>query len=455
MKRVLCILALAILVPACAQAFTLVDNSTGPRFVICPCCYVRLNPQNVAYLPAGGAAAMGQRATLLQDFPGVNVAIGGAAPGTLTVDRYFARCYGAHLTCRYDDSDGIDDWSLPIFGNSVSYRWMQEINTNKPLGGTTQPYIDPRPNDDKGVKLPYYWTDPEAIFRYSNGGAGGGQYDLIFRDSPSRECTQYVWWRGDLFVTSENRFTNPQTDPLHVITICDGISWGFELFPTFAKLISIYMYDFIFFSLTPRTVSWSPGIAQSQVYGTADVLVLHAEGATTHLPGESFADNKQRHETHHGEFHVPSSYLFSATIDELKRTDVVINGLDLDTHTEVAVPIVEKPGVQEISMTINLDDDLLVVLDDSLQVQRYDTALYVGSFSVFAGTPEEFGFVLLGTRTVKLDTEFRETHYSIAEAKMLSDGAAVTVIEKTASTDFHYPVNSSFYIEEPTRIAGI
>ncbi len=39
------------------------------------------------------------------------------------------------------------------------YRWTQTIDSNVPLGGTTSPYVDPRPNDDT---KPFYWTDAEA-----------------------------------------------------------------------------------------------------------------------------------------------------------------------------------------------------------------------------------------------------------------------------------------------------
>ena len=101
MRRIPMILLLAALA-APAWSFTLVDNSTGPSIAVCPCCVSVLSPWPVQYLPAGGAQAISHRATMLADYPGMNVAIGGPAPGTLTVDSYYAWCKGlmcgAHLS---------------------------------------------------------------------------------------------------------------------------------------------------------------------------------------------------------------------------------------------------------------------------------------------------------------------------------------------------------------------
>ena len=86
MKRFLTFLVFLVLLLTQARAFTLTDNSTGPVIASAPCCSSILDPLTIQYLPANGAGASGHRATLLNDFPGANVVLGGAAPGTLFID---------------------------------------------------------------------------------------------------------------------------------------------------------------------------------------------------------------------------------------------------------------------------------------------------------------------------------------------------------------------------------
>ena len=405
----LCVLCLSVWASH-TWAFDLVDNSTGPEVDLCHCCTATLNPHPIMHLPAGGAAAMGQQATLLADFPDVNVHMAVAAPGTLTIDRYFAWCQnssgGAGLVARYDDGDRIKDWVLPWpFSINPSYRWIQEINTNKPLGGTTSPYIDPRPNDDKGIPLPYYWTDPEVINKYTNGNNVFGDYDLQFRDFPSRRCTQFVTWRADLFLVSENYFTDPQGDPLHTITIYDGVAWGFNLMPSYPKWIDIHILD----RIRPgkdKQIEWSEGRAESQTFGTATVLTLHPGGVTTSAAGEEHEDYQERMESYHGEFYTVCDYVFDVVIEEQTNLSVFINRLDFDSQWDISIPIVEKTDVTDISMTINLDEGLLVILDESLTTQRSGDALYIGDFDDFAADPAAFGFDLAGFRDIELEHTF-------------------------------------------------
>ena len=403
MRRAATIGVLCALTAGSAWATVVVDNSNGPVIAFCDCCTAWLNPAPIVLLPAGGPDAMGQRATLLADFPGVNVVMGAAAPGTLTIDEYYAWCTpatgGAKLTARYDDGDGVNDWVLPN-GVVSSTRWIQEINTNKPLGGVGSPYIDPRPNDNAGISLPYYWTDPEAIHRFTNGANPFGNYDLLFSDRPSRNCTQAVNWEADLFIITESDFTDPQTDPNHTITIHDGVKWGFGLMPTFFKFIYISICDVVT-SDTELPVEWGAGAALSYVFGEDTIMTLHEGGLSTSSP-DVISDCGERSETFLHEFYSPTSYVF--TVDTPgTHLDVVINDLDFGVALDVLVPIAIVTGVPSISMTVNLAEDLVVILDEELASQRTEDVLHVGSFSEFVTGPLPPGFQLLGWRQIEVE----------------------------------------------------
>ncbi|MDQ7013571.1 MAG: hypothetical protein Q9O74_06695 [Planctomycetota bacterium] len=63
------------------------------------------------------------------------------------------------------------DWNM-LCTPDKEYRWCQTIDTNVPLGGVTNPYVDPRPSDDPGTPKPFYWTDAEHATlapRFSDG----------------------------------------------------------------------------------------------------------------------------------------------------------------------------------------------------------------------------------------------------------------------------------------------
>ncbi|MEW6519561.1 MAG: hypothetical protein AB1461_09125 [Thermodesulfobacteriota bacterium] len=88
------------------------------------------------------------------------------------------------------------------------YRWTQTIDTNVPLGGTTSPYVDPRPNDDT---KPFYWTDAEAAAR-----------PTTFIDHPSRNApaSGTTTWDAVLSVNGVNGTT---------VTRLDSLAYGFSI----------------------------------------------------------------------------------------------------------------------------------------------------------------------------------------------------------------------------------
>ncbi|MEW6288573.1 MAG: hypothetical protein AB1545_01835 [Thermodesulfobacteriota bacterium] len=96
--------------------------------------------------------------------------------------------------------------SSPDYPNG--YRWTQTIDTNVPLGGTTSPYVDPRPNDDT---KPFYWTDAEAAAR-----------PTTFIDHPSRNApaSGTTTWDAVLSLNGVNGTT---------VTRLDSLAYGFSI----------------------------------------------------------------------------------------------------------------------------------------------------------------------------------------------------------------------------------
>ncbi|WDE02558.1 hypothetical protein [Thalassomonas actiniarum] len=90
------------------------------------------------------------------------------------------------------------------------FRWTQTIDTNAPLGGTSTPYVDPRPNDDS---KPFYWTDAEHASSPST-----------FKDKPWRPVpgSGTTWWTATLAL-------NGVDDAKKKVTAFDAISYGFTL----------------------------------------------------------------------------------------------------------------------------------------------------------------------------------------------------------------------------------
>jgi hypothetical protein len=95
-----------------------------------------------------------------------------------------------------------------IGGLVGGYRYTQTIDTNVPLGGTTSPYVDPRPNDDN---KPFYWTDAEEASMRGR-----------FHDSPSRGVpgASTTNWDAVVSITSVTGKS---------VRIMDSLKYGFSI----------------------------------------------------------------------------------------------------------------------------------------------------------------------------------------------------------------------------------
>jgi hypothetical protein len=87
------------------------------------------------------------------------------------------------------------------------FSFTQTINTNDPKGGSSSPYVDPRPNDDN---KPFYWTDAEQA-----------SYGNTFIDHPCRAkpSTGATNWDATMCVNSVNDKT---------VVAHDCITYGFS-----------------------------------------------------------------------------------------------------------------------------------------------------------------------------------------------------------------------------------
>jgi Domain of unknown function (DUF4157) len=90
------------------------------------------------------------------------------------------------------------------------FKWTQTIDTNVPKGGTTSPYVDPRPNDDT---KPFYYTDAEQV-----------SLPTTFRDRPSRSipATGTTHWNAILGLNGVNESTK-------TVKGFDYLTYGFSL----------------------------------------------------------------------------------------------------------------------------------------------------------------------------------------------------------------------------------
>ena len=90
------------------------------------------------------------------------------------------------------------------------FKWTQTIDTNEPLGGTTSPYVDPRPNDDT---KPFYWTDAEHAASPTQ-----------FRDRPARPVptSGTTRWEAILGLNGVN-------DARKVVQGFDYVTYGFTI----------------------------------------------------------------------------------------------------------------------------------------------------------------------------------------------------------------------------------
>lgn len=90
------------------------------------------------------------------------------------------------------------------------FKWTQTIDTNVPKGGSTSPYVDPRPNDDT---KPFYYTDAEHAAS-----------PTTFYDRPSRNApaTGTTYWNAVLGLNGVNESTK-------TVVGFDYLTYGFTI----------------------------------------------------------------------------------------------------------------------------------------------------------------------------------------------------------------------------------
>ncbi|MBN2588490.1 MAG: choice-of-anchor K domain-containing protein [Sedimentisphaerales bacterium] len=141
-----------------------------------------------------------------------SVNTGTSSPGTFSVSSYDAgftsSSGGAQIQVTYDNGSPVSA--------GQQLQWVQFISTNSPLGGTSSPYIDPRPNDDT---LPFYWTSAE-LPSYTSGNSLGFS-DFSKRSISQLSTTDPIEWRANLFQV--------QWDGATTITANDGLQWGWDM----------------------------------------------------------------------------------------------------------------------------------------------------------------------------------------------------------------------------------
>jgi RHS repeat-associated protein len=94
-------------------------------------------------------------------------------------------------------------------------RWVQTVWTNN--SNVKSPFNDPAPPDNDD--LPFYWTRDENRFHVNYDGT-----DAHFKDVPSRDLSQDLYWIAELSVVS--RLSNGTYAPIETITYGFGISQG-------------------------------------------------------------------------------------------------------------------------------------------------------------------------------------------------------------------------------------
>jgi RHS repeat-associated protein len=131
----------------------------------------------------------------------------------LKITSYSSTGSGVEISANYDDGK-----STPI-----DAQWVQTVDSNSPLGGSTTPYNDPRPGDDG---KPFYYTDSEMNDVKNvvpDGGKGPvGVKDLTFYDSPKRiGASDGTYWKGELSLVENKEIKGYK--PIVTIT------YGFEI----------------------------------------------------------------------------------------------------------------------------------------------------------------------------------------------------------------------------------
>ncbi len=182
---------------------------------------VTLNPDPVTYL---GAATANMQATLAGEWPDWSFDFSqfGILDGTLNIETYRAETNGPHTGGGKLEATYTRDANDPLIEHLY---WIQMVDTNRPAGGSTSPYIDPRPNDDPPpfLPLPFYWTLVE-----DNDPAWGNKTDTTyhFSDFSYRPCATHpdsITWRGELMLA----YWNPD-NPAGTVFVLDGIRWGWD-----------------------------------------------------------------------------------------------------------------------------------------------------------------------------------------------------------------------------------
>lgn len=186
---------------------------------------VSLNPDPITYLK-GATAAM--KVALAADFPTWIFRYNAGLKGTLNLDRYKATTEGD------DNGGGLIEATYTRAATDpaiADLHWIQMVVTNQPLGGGPNTgYIDPRPNDDT---LPFYWTLAEDN-DINSGNKTAATYSF-FDNSMRNDLTDpdLVIWRGDLMLASWD-------DP-GIVTVYDGIQWGWDLVDTVPEPSSLLL----------------------------------------------------------------------------------------------------------------------------------------------------------------------------------------------------------------------
>jgi hypothetical protein len=153
-------------------------------------------------------------------FEGSSVGVGGAAPLLRGVPDKSLRegdekqDQNASLTSITSKTAGLrieveatGVTSSPEFPDG--FKWTQTIDTNDPMGGTTSPYVDPRPNDDG---KPFYYTDAEQV-----------AFPTTFVDNPSRPAPASGTTTWDAILC-----LNGVDESAKIVTAFDCLTYGFS-----------------------------------------------------------------------------------------------------------------------------------------------------------------------------------------------------------------------------------
>jgi hypothetical protein len=246
------ILLLALAGAACCPASTVTGPLEGLTSITIPPDGDAVILRPIAYLSSTTASA---GSALENDFDGWTFFYSeGGLFGNLTISLYTAYSPGPHdggggirLTYTADPRDVVSFDSL---------QFVQVVSTNDPLGGTTSPYVDPRPGDDNGgppaPQLPFYFTLDEIA----------EQKDPLartfsFSDFPARPCRDHpdcINWSADLYLASwDGALDGLGNGTVHMY---DGIRWGWDLYcvpePGTFALLSAALIAVALLSRMPR-----------------------------------------------------------------------------------------------------------------------------------------------------------------------------------------------------------